>query len=99
MRDLPKPKPIGPFEAHHLGSATGKSQIIEADGTIRAIVHDSPRAAELFAAAPDLMASVAELLDHDGGEGAKCYHAMKLYDARLRLRTILLALNARPTRR
>lgn len=52
--------------------------------------------ARLIAAAPELLAAAKELLDHDGADGSKDYHAMKLYDARERLRAAIAAAEPQP---
>ena len=52
--------------------------------------------ARLIAAAPDLLAFAKELLRHDGEQGSEDYHALKVYDARERLRAAIAAAEAQP---
>lgn len=39
--------------------------------------------------------AATEVLRYDGGEASECYHAIKLYDARFKLRESLAALHRR----
>lgn len=45
--------------------------------------------ARLIAAAPDMLEALKAIIDNDGGEGSKHYHAIKLFDAREKARAAI----------
>lgn len=79
----------------------GTASVLRVDEVVAYIPKGWPKPereanARLIAAAPDLLAFAKELLRHDGEQGSEDYHALKVYDARERLRAAIAAAEAQP---
>ena len=68
----------GPWKVISIDWTPSGNARFEIEGIHRTGIAD----ARLIAAAPELLEALQAILENDGGEGSKCFNAIRLFDAR-----------------